>query len=309
MHLNAMKNLSFYGKYIKKQRFLVEMWQLKASFFVKQHQILELKFPLRPTFQLVCAFEKKPNTSDYFTLTESALFYVFMPHSLVDKSSERGQMSVNTEQQAFRDALGIIATVIIVLADNDSFLAAILTRSRWRRGQVLLPHLRPRDAGGSLKARRPEQEETQPPRSTPKQVIFRHCDSSQHLGRRHKMTEQVRHWYWLHVWLEIKSERAHSLVKRKKTVLVAAMLYGKVRDADIKRERKKEKRNMLSCHMTSSCRLLAWGAKTTFCFITAEKQCCDTGDRLRNQVNTSEDGRGKKKAQIVKNTQCKWEEI
>lgn len=48
-------------------------------------------------------------------------------------------------------------------------------------------------------------------------------------------------------------------------------------------------------HMTSSCRLLACGAKATFCFITAGKQQGDAGDRLTNQVNTSEDGRKKKK--------------
>lgn len=49
-------------------------------------------------------------------------------------------------------------------------------------------------------------------------------------------------------------------------------------------------------HMTSSCRLLACGAKATFCFITAGKQQGDTGDRLTNQVNTSEDGKKKKVA-------------
>lgn len=44
--------------------------------------------------------------------------------------------------------------------------------------------------------------------------------------------------------------------------------------------------------MTSSRRLLASGAEAAFCFITAEEQRGDTGDRLRNQVNTPE---GKKK--------------
>lgn len=62
------------------------------------------------------------------------------------------------------------------------------------------------------------------------------------------------------------------------------------------------RKTSLPDHMTSSCRLLACGAKATFCFITAGKQQGDAGDRLTNQVNTSEDGRKKKRSQIVKNT-------
>lgn len=53
-------------------------------------------------------------------------------------------------------------------------------------------------------------------------------------------------------------------------------------------------------HMTSSCRLLACRAEATFCFITAGKQRGDTGDRLTNRADTSEDGEKKKSSQIVK---------